>query len=946
MNFIGNIFKNKSTRIWFIVTAVVLVLIIIVDVAAAFFASSFDLWLGGGPRPIVEERVLEITQEEVFANGYALSEEIAEEGFVLLKNESNALPLKAAEKRISVFGKNSVKLVYGASGSGGKTGTNGIRTIFESLESAGFIYNTTLKNFYESSASGAGRPTNPKIDSGGSKDLATGETPQSSYSDTIKESYTEYKDAALIVLSRIGGEGWDLPRANGLASGTAVSPEDHYLRLDKNEIDLIAAVSAEGFTKIIVLINSNNPMELGVIEDDSRVDGCIWLGTPGDSGIMALGRLLNGEVSPSGRLVDTYARDFTKDPVWVNFGNMNKDDGHLYLNANGSGYVGSLYTFVDYEEDIYVGYRYYETRGFIEGGTWYEDNVVYSFGYGKSYADFKQEFSQEPTSLNLTNGNKFNVKVKVTNESASYAKPAKDAVQIYVTAPYNASTAKVEKSYVVLAAFDKSKAIAPGAANADELEIEIDPYLFASYDVNTNGGCFVLEAGDYVFRLGKSAHEFYDTFTMNVPAKIEFKDGVNGKVENRFADAADSTQLQSTLSRSNFRDTMPEARTDSERRMNADLKAKLDNRTPNNPIVNNPPEYPDTNIASSLTLLDMVTESYDSDLWDTFIKTFTINEMTKLVTDGQFKTASIERDGVIVPATICTDGPFGFTNFMNEAYEKVYYPSEVLIASTWNPELAVKFGESVGDEALVGAGEIPISGWYAPGVNIHRSPFGGRVSEYFSEDPIMSGKMAAGVVKGARDRGVMTFVKHFAVNEQETSRQGMATWLTEQALREIYLRPFELAVKEGKTLAMMSSFNRIGAIWAGGDYRLLTEVLRNEWGFEGMVVCDYFVDTSLADTKQMIYAGGDLHLIAVAPAAVWFKPSASNAADITILQTASKNILYAVSRSNITGVTIVGYRMAVWNIMLIVANAVIIAGLLGWGAIVIIRMVKSGKKTS
>lgn len=933
--FIGRFFKYKKTRVWFIVTAVVLAFVILINVlASTVFYSLLSIVLGRerailgtGVEPVYFKKYQ--TKEEARLAGNAVNERIVEEGIVMLKNQ-DALPLQQGAK-ISVFGKNSVNLVYGGSGSGGGTNKFAV-SIFESLTQVGFSYNPVLKGFYESSASGEHRSRNPEIESGNVPYLNTGETPQSMYTDNVKNSYANYKDAALIVISRIGGEGWDLPRSMG---ENAYSEGDHYLQLDKNERDLIKAVCEAGFPKVIIILNSNNPIELGFLDDedhyayDSRINGCLWIGTPGDTGIMALGRILKGQISPSGRLVDTYARNFKNDPVWVNFG----DD-------NGQRYNDSSYRFIDYEEGIYLGYRYYETRGHIEGETWYRDNVVFPFGYGLSYTTFTQQITnKEQLNNKKLTKDVFSVEVKVTNTGAV---AGKETVQIYVTPPYE--DGKIEKPHVVLAGFAKTPLIEPGTfAN---VKIDIDPYYIASYDfADKNGNGFKgyeLDAGDYIFKLSRNAHEVIDTFTLNVESGIRYeKDPVTDyDVVNRYEDADD--ELGSLLSRTNFAGTMPQARTQAEKALSSQSKAALDSVATNNPINVPISRYPMVNAEGNLSLKDILDKDYEDEVWDELLDMLSISEMVNLVTDGQFKTAAVP--SINVPATIAADGPFGFVNFMGDptVYDCCYYASEVVLASTWNIDLAEELGEAVGDESLIGnerGDKLPYSGWYAPGLNIHRSPFGGRAGEYFSEDPFLSGKMGANEVKGARSKGVITFIKHFAVNEQETHRMGAATWLNEQSLREIYLRPFEIAVKEGQTLGVMSAFNRIGTMWTGGDYRLLTEILRNEWGFRGAVVSDYNSNNKYMDARQMIYAGGDIHLFAINSKK--FTPNYSSATDITILRNATKNILYAVANSNIRDCDVVGYKAPIWVVCMYIADAVIAAGLALWGALAIRKMLKA-----
>jgi len=953
MNFFKTLFKHKPTKVWAITTLSTFVFIAIINIVlmASILTPLINIVLGGrrailaggGESTFVADYE---TKAEAAEAGRALSEIIVQEGIVMLKN-NNAMPFPSGAK-VSVFGKNSVNLSYGGSGSGGKSHDND-KTIFDSLTAAGFEYNPVLKDFYEDdSASGSGRSSNPSIENAGISTLLTGETKQSSYTDEVKDSYDDYKDAALIVITRIGGEGWDLPRA--MADGYGVSSTSHYLQLDVNERDLIKAVADEGFTRIVVIINSNNPMEVGFLDDpthyayDARINGCLWIGTPGDSGILGLGSILKGEVSPSGRLVDTYARNFRNDPTYVNFGNNALSGSEVVPVDRGNYYSvdGSItnhnYAFVDYEEGIYVGYRYYETRG-AGDENWYDQNVVYPFGYGLSYATFTQELINEPQGETIVKDELIEFKVRVKNTSTVYS--GKEVIQIYVTAPY--TSGGIEKPYVMLAAFAKTDVLAPGQSQT--IDIEINPYDFASYDQITNE-CFVLESGSYEIKLQSNAHDIIDSFTMNVLAPgISWKEGALDDVSNLYDDLDD--QLGTILSRSNWLSTYPAPRTEDEIIMDAATKTALESRDSGNPLNVTDEEYPTFGKSGDLKYYDLFGKDYNDPLWDDLLDQLTTDEMIRLVTDGQFKTLDIA--SIKLPETIIADGPFGFVNFMgiNDPYDFAacaYYPSQVVLASTWNAKLAEDFGKAIGNEALLGNEKgdgIPYSGWYAPGVNIHRSPFGGRVGEYYSEDSFLSGKMSANQTKGASSKGLIVVVKHLAVNEQETDRNGIATWLTEQALREIYLKPFELTFKEGGTHAAMSSFNRIGTKWGGGDYRLLTQILRNEWGFQGFIISDFNNNNEYANAAQMVYAGGDLHLFTVN--SKWWDPDTSDATDMTILRTATKNIIFAVANSNITNVDVVGYRLPVWQELLIIADVVIFVGFALWGTLAIIKVKKRTK---
>ena len=481
MNWFKKIWKYKLSRAWFLVAAIVLVLGIVVNLVATqsmFIYNTINSVLGGEERVLVEGDPSKYVyyekdyanKSEVLAAANALNEEIVEEGIVLLKNEG-ALPLAtpesseevSAKPKISVFGKNSVNLVYGGSGSSESKGAAPV-TLYESLESAGYEVNPELKSFYESGASGSGRPSNPQMG-----DLlygfATGETPVSSYGSGLAESYDEYGDLALIVISRIGGEGYDLPRsmrqsaAGNSAAVSGADKEAHYLELDNNEKALVEYVKAAGFDRICMIINSATSMELGELEDDEEIGGIVWIGSTGRTGINALGRVLNGEVNPSGRTVDTYARDFTQDPTWANFGTNGRENGNRY-------YVDGktmAYYYVEYEEGIYVGYRYWETRGETDGEDWYREHVVYPLGYGLSYTTFGWEVTNadEVTGAEITADGSVRVKVRVSNTGEV---AGKDVVQIYVGAPYYG---KIEKASKVLVGFAKTPELYP-ESEADE----------------------------------------------------------------------------------------------------------------------------------------------------------------------------------------------------------------------------------------------------------------------------------------------------------------------------------------------------------------------------------------------------------------------------------------------------------------------------------------------
>lgn len=948
--------KKKLIRVWAIVSALVLILLTVATVLTQFVMQDVLASLLGRDVAVYAEGVTPLytteytNKDEVYQAANKLNERICEEGFVLLKNEGNALPL-ASGSRITVFGKNSVNLAYGGSGSSGGDKSAAI-DLYTSLQNAGFAVNPAMKPFYEDDKrSGARRSENStNLDDGNTVFYSIGETPQRLYTKEITDTYKDYNDTALVVLTRIGGEGFDLPRSMKDVEG-ARQDSDHYLQLDQNETDLLAAVCEAGFKKVVVLINSGSPMELAFLTHpdyyayQDKIDAAIWMGFPGASGVNALGRILNGEVNPSGRTVDTYAVNFKNSPVWQNFGDnliTGKDSGDRYL-----GLENENYYFVDYEENIYVGYRYYETRG-ADDPEWYAQEVVYPFGYGLSYTTFDWTLESAPENFVLSDvSDKMEVTVRVKN-TGSVA--GKDVVQLYGHAPYTPGS--VEKSEVVLLDFAKTPLLLPGEECT--LTLTCDPYYLASYDYTDKNenwdNCFELDAGDYALYVSKNAHDrvFEVPFTVKDDIIIS-EDPVTGNtIENRYTDLElDSSDyhLQTLLSREDWEGTMPEAPSVDDRTVDEEYLEALQNRDHNNEEADalfdlGLPATSQTDI--SLVLRDLLTDengqnqrvSYDDPRWDAILDKLSVEAMVKMCNMGAFKTNELPIIGK--PATNDTDGPTGFTNFMDRSgiyWKCCYYCAEVVMASTWNQELMEDIGEMIGAEGLIGAdgkgNNLPYSGWYAPGVNIHRSPFGGRDFEYFSEDGLFNGKMAAAEIRGCASKGVYCFVKHFALNEQETHRSsnGSGTWVTEQAMRELYLRPFEIAVKEGHTTAVMSSFNRIGTRWTGGDYRLLTQILRNEWGFQGMVITD-FNTTSYMNLRQMAYAGGDLNLGNDMTLPDVIQPNwcdASDPVDMQILRQCVKNILYTVVNSNAMNISVAYYRPAWWKITIYVVDFVAVA---------------------
>ena len=942
---------KRAGKVWAIVSLCLIVLMLVVTIlASTVFFDLIGSFLGRSV-PIYEDGIASMypatqsaSKDEAFANANAKNIEICSEGFVLLKNEQNALPLASGAK-ISVFGKNSVDLSYGGSGSSGFTGID-YKTMDDSLTEAGFQTNAALRKFYEDDrASGAGRSSNSSdLDSGDNEVITVGETPQSMYTQQVKDSYKEFGDAAIVVITRIGGEGFDLPRYQGDTEG-AVSEDSHYLELDQNEIDLLAAVTDGGFDKVIVVFNIPSAFEATFLEDPDyapfadKIDAAVWTGFAGGEGIMALGKILNGEVSPSGRLVDTWAADFSKDPTFVNFGTGPSP-------AFSDKYTNGQYYFVDYEEDVYVGYRYYETRALTDGEDWYAENVVYPFGYGLSYTQFAWEVGQPSTSEIKKDGT-IEIDVTVTNTGAV---AGKEVVQLYCTPPYYEGG--IEKAAKVLCGFAKTGELQPN--ESETVTLSFDPYYAASYDyrdANGNSFCgYELESGDYILSVAHNAHETEKAFECSLYEDIRYsEDPVSqNTVENRYTGAEGYTdsdyQLSTVLSRSDWEGTWPDAPTASEMTLSDDMLDELLDESPNDPNDLSGEAMPDFDMEGTLTIRDLLPGSspepspqpiiaYDDPAWEELLDLCSVEELEKLINEGCYSTQAIE--GIGLPATQHGDGPAGFTYFLNKdaVFGTCHYCSEPVMAATFNEELMEELGNTIGEEGYWGNDKTgqPYSSIYAPGVNIHRSMFGGRNAEYFSEDPLLSGKMAAAEIRGCQEMGVICMVKHFAANEQEThrARNGDVSWLTEQSLREIYLRSFEIAVKEGESRGLMTSFNRIGLKWTGGDYRLITEILRDEWGFQGTVICDFNTHPEYMFSRQMAYAGGDLNL-ANTPVA-WVDPT--DVGDLVVLRRCAKNVIYSLANSNAMNGEVIGYRMPDWQIIVLVVDAAILLGVIAWGAV-------------
>lgn len=758
----------------------------------------------GDIRALLSIEIPSDTKEAEAAREYgeSVAEKISDEGLVLLENDENLLPLK--EKKINVFGVSAHHFRMGGGGSGGADQSRAV-SFYEGLQASGIEYNKELHGLYDA------MDTKKEKSSGIMQVLSafTGgnviSEPAPDYlTDEVLQSAKDFSDTAMIVITNMSVE--------------AADSELSDLKLSDTQKQLLDRVTAE-FDKVIIVVNSGNARELGFIEEYDSIKAALWVGTPGPRGALSIGKVLTGEINPSGRLVDTYVYDLEAHPAIVNFGDYDFDN------------IKRM-SFLNYEESIYVGYRYFETY-FAEDEEGYRKMVQYPFGYGLSYTDFQWEIVEESIS-----DEEISIKVSVENTGDV---EGKDVVQVYYSAPYYEGG--IEKSEIVLAEFAKTKLLKPGEKEVLTLSFPVRD--MASFDVHGKN-TYVLEKGVYEILVQRNVHDAYlSTEYVAEEEKLYQEDEITGtEITAQFGYAEGELTF---LSRSDFNGTYPNA---ANRSFTAsDEVVAMHEKVPEK----SEGDMPVTGADHGILLKDLKGLTFDHPTWEMFLDQFTFEEMGNLVNNGGYRTIGLERLGV--KESVLLDGPAGVNFFFKET-KAASYPTEVVIASTWNKELSYLWGEAIGKEAKT----LGVTGWYAPAVNVHRSPLGGRNFEYFSEDPLISGKMGAEAIKGAQSQNIVVFLKHFALNEQEVNaRTGVMVFADEQAIREVYLKPFEIAVKEGEATGVMSSFIHIGPKWAGGNEELLQKVLREEWGFQGVVSTDAvlggFMDLNLA-----IHYGNDLML--------------------------------------------------------------------------------------
>ncbi len=885
---------------------------------------------------------------ELSAAADDLAWEIEAEGLVLLQNNDSTLPLDDSVTKVNVFGWSSTQWISSGSGSGGSSTAQ--VDFLDALTQAGIEYNTELTDMYRAFLNE--RPLYGVRSSLNStaEELCRLYEPSISdttyYSEALLSGAEAYSDTAIVVIGRYAGESNDCPKVQykqTTKGGDIVTDDSRtYLDLSTEEEELLTYVGSH-YENVIVILNTTNQMSVGAIECIEGVDACILAGATGDDGTKAVVAALYGEVNPSGRLTDTWVYDLTTSSTYVNSGaeglgyytngiGLYPADGTTIDVSTGDSSLYEGVAYVDYTEGIYVGYKWYETadaEGFWddvsnEYGDGYDGVVQYAFGYGLSYTEFSWEIVDITAGKLNTAGGELNangtelgadsgelsadgtisVTIRVTNTGDA---AGKDVVQLYYSAPYY--TGEIEKSYVNLADFAKTGLLKPG--ESEDVTLSLSVYDMASYDcydANHNGFAgYELDAGEYTFFVSRDAHNAVDSFTCTLTENIQFPEDpdTGAAVSNLFTgeDALDGVSLDGSdsnadilwLTRADFAATFPyeksndRAMTDNVAALNLyteEMAATLSDEKEETVTTGADNGLSITNEDGSISELGYALGAdYDDPRWDDLLDQLTVAEMENLVLHAYTKTEALSSIGK--DKTREADGPTQVGSYSYGITGRGF-PNPTTLAQTFNKDLAYEYGLVSGAEAV----QLGLDGWYAPGANLHRSAFGGRNYEYYSEDSCLTGVFASLTIQGAKNTGVYTFLKHFAVNDQESARDGVYVWMSEQALRETYLKPFHMAVEAGCT-GIMTSYNRVGAVWAGGSYALLTGVLRNEWSFRGAVLTDYADHHAYMNADQMLKAGGDLWMDG------WlsngsFQYDTSSLSSLQTLRRAAKNVTYMV----------------------------------------------------
>ncbi len=826
-----------------------------------------------------------------------LAKEVQSEAITMLKNDDSNLPL--ANKKVNVFGWGSTNPVYGGTGSGSMSDQYDTVSLLDGMKEAGLETNADLSKLYTDYR--ADRP----VVAMWSQDWTLPEVPSDQYSDSLISDAKSFSDEAVVVITRVGGEGADLPTnmkaenityKNNSKDYDDFQDGEHFLQLSKTERDMIDLVT-KNFDKVTLVYNGANAFQFDFLSNYPQIKSVLWCPPAGQTGFSALGDVLAGETNPSGKTSDTFVKDLTKTPVFNNTdgaaaassSSVGADGAFVYDNvddlaAKYTGFTGQettvLPSFVNYVEGIYVGYKFYETAA-DEGLINYDDTVIYPFGYGLSYTSFEQKMGD----VSYKDG-KVTFDVTVTNTGGT---AGKDVVEVYYNPPY--TDGGIEKASKNLVAFEKTEKLEPGAS--ETVKIEFDDDDMASYD-DKDAKAWVLEKGDYTISIQSDSHHVIDSEKINVADTVTYDsesnthNGDQTVATNQFDYAAgDVTYLSRANHFANYAEATAAPTNFS---MSDEVKAAFTNNGNYDPTKydDDSDEMPTTGAKNGLRLADMHGKDYDDADWEKLLDQLTFDDMDNLIANGGYGTPAVSSVGKIQLTD--ADGPASLNNNFT-GVGSIGFPASTAFACTWNKDLAKQFGEMIGDMAH----DMHVAGWYAPAMNIHRGVFSGRTFEYFSEDSLISGVMASNEIAGAKEKGVYSFMKHFALNDQETNRTNMVcTWADEQAIREIYLKPFEMSVKEGGAQAVMSSFNYIGYTYAGASNNLLNTVLRDEWGFKGFVLTDYFGGYGYQNGDQEIRNGNDSML---ATTKITNHITDKSATSVKAMRTAAHNILYTAANS-------------------------------------------------
>lgn len=838
--------------------------------------------------------------EQTVQNSRDIGEEIASEGIIMTKNDG-MLPLSGTTN-LNVFGWASTNPVYGGTGSGTVDASTAV-TLLSGLENAGFTLNTELSDKYT-----AYRGDRPAITINNGQDWTLPEPTADSYDDALMNNAKSFSDTALIVIARCGGEGADLPHDMGtVMSGTYDQGTKYtratytnngsyndfsdgmtYLELSQTEKNLVDLVTSN-FDNVIIVYNGSNPLEMGWTEEYDQIKGVLLCASPGATGFNALGKILKGEVNPSSKTVDTWLRDVTLAPTHNNIGHFVYDNVEDVTSAALTAWerADGVVSFVNYVENIYVGYRFYETA-YEEAQTNgfdfdYNSTVMYPFGFGLSYTSFIQEIVNSSSA-----GDTVTVDVAVTNTGTT---AGKDVVELYFTPPY--TNGGLEKAAVNLAAFGKTGILEPG--QSETVKLTFDKEDMASFDTHGTG-YYVLEAGEYEVSLRTDAHTVVDSFTFTEASTTVYNESNphNGDLmvaDSKLAFAEGSIEY---LSRADgFANYASVTAAPASYTLDRTVYEISGNGTYDPTALNNASDVmPTTGAKNGIELMDLRGKNYDDPMWEDLLDEVTVSEMVNLIAYGGF--ATVEMPSINKVATLDSDGPAG-VNYSVSGLFGMGYCGEILLAQTWNIDLAYKMGDGICQEFE----DFGLDGWYAPSMNLHRSPFAGRNFEYYSEDPLLSAEMGIQECEAAYAHGVYPYIKHLAFNEQETNRNALlCTWFTEQSARELYLKPFEACVKanEGQALAIMSSYVYVGTTWDGGCSALLNDIVRGEWGYNGMILTDYFGNYGYMDADKAIRGGSDIMLGTAGNDAIL--TDQTSATSVLAMRQATKNVLYTVVNSS------------------------------------------------